>query len=76
MKIFVTVKTKAHREKILKIDATHYVVCVREVPEKGKANVAVLKSISEHLNIPKSHIKITSGFASKQKSIEIPLLNK
>ncbi|MCX6730916.1 MAG: DUF167 domain-containing protein [Candidatus Roizmanbacteria bacterium] len=71
MKIFVKVKPKAREEKIIKIDSTHYLVHIKEAPEKGKANKAVIERMSEYYNIPKSHFKIISGLTSKQKSIEI-----
>ncbi|MCX6732052.1 MAG: DUF167 domain-containing protein [Candidatus Roizmanbacteria bacterium] len=71
MKIFIKVKPKAREEQVIKIDSTHYLVHIKEAPEKGKANKAVIERMSEYFNIPKSHLKISSGLTSKQKSIEI-----
>ena len=39
-------------------------VKVAAVPEKGKANRALLDFLSEHLSVPKSRIHITSGETS------------
>jgi len=40
-------------------------------PEKGKANQALIELLSDKLNIPKSHIVITSGLTSKVKQISV-----
>jgi uncharacterized protein (TIGR00251 family) len=71
MKIFIKVKPKAREEKVVKIDSNHYLVHIKEAPEKGKANESVIKSISKYFAVPKSHIKICSGLTSRQKSVEI-----
>ena len=40
-------------------------------PEKGKANEAVIKALSGHLGVPPSRLTISSGHASRNKTIEI-----
>lgn len=40
-------------------------------PEKGKANQALIKLLSEKFNIPKSRLAITSGLTSKIKQITV-----
>ncbi len=71
MKIFVKVKTKARDEKVVKVDSGNYLVRIKEAPERGKANTAVIKIMSDYFNVPKSHVTIISGLTSKQKCIEI-----
>lgn len=71
MYIQVKVKPKSREEKVVQLDSTHYVVYVKEAPDKGKANKAVIESLSAHFHVPKSLIKITSGLTSKQKHVEI-----
>ncbi len=71
MKIFIKAKTQSKIEKVEKIDNTHFYVHVKEPPEKGKANNAIIKALSKHFNIPSSKINIISGHTSKQKIIEI-----
>lgn len=71
MKLFIKVKTKSKKVSVKKIDETHFIVFVKEPPVQGKANQAVIENIAEYLGIAKSKIKITSGFASKQKIITI-----
>lgn len=71
MSIYVKVKPKSKEEKVEKIDDTHYVVYIKEIPEKGKANKAVIKNISNFFHISKTQVKIISGFTSRQKLIRI-----
>lgn len=71
MRIFIKAKIKAKKEGIEKIDKNHFIVFVREVPEKGKANRAILKSLANYFNIPTSRILIISGNKSSNKIIDI-----
>ncbi len=67
MKIFVKVKPRAKEEKVEKVEDTHFIISVKEPPEKGKANQAVIKVLAEYFNVKKSDIKIVSGLTSHQK---------
>ena len=40
-------------------------------PEKGKANLELIKKIAKHFNVSSSQIKIVSGLKSRNKIIEI-----
>ena len=44
-----------------------YVTCI---PEKGKANKAIIKLLSKHFKKPKSKIKLVKGEKSKTKVFE------
>ena len=44
-------------------------VKIREVPEDGKANIAVIDVFSRNLKIAKSNIKIISGFTNSHKKV-------
>lgn len=44
---------------------------VRAVPERGRANAALIALLSDALTIPKSAISVTGGTASRIKRIEI-----
>jgi uncharacterized protein len=46
-------------------------VCVRAVPEDGKANAAVEKLIAKHLGIPKSAVRVVTGGKNRLKALEI-----
>ena len=71
MKIFVKAHPRARKVQVLVKDAAHYEVWVREVPEKGKANQAVIEALSGHLGVAHTRLAVTSGHASRNKVIEI-----
>jgi uncharacterized protein (TIGR00251 family) len=44
---------------------------VKAVPDKGKANAAVIALLAKALGLPKSSLTLISGDTARQKSIEI-----
>ncbi len=44
---------------------------VTAVPEKGKANAALIELLAAHFGVPKSRISIVRGETEKLKTIEI-----
>jgi len=71
MKIFVKVKPKAREEKVEKVDDVNFRVSVKQSPEKGKANQAVIRVLADYFDISQSKINIASGSTSRLKIIEI-----
>lgn len=71
MKIQVSVKTGAKKTEVIILDAKHFAVHVPQAPEKGKANDAVLKALSDHLGISPSRIILLKGQRSRSKLFEI-----
>jgi hypothetical protein len=71
LKISVKTHPKSKKIEVLQKDTDHYEVWVREAPDKGKANQAVIVALSGHLGVPTSRITISSGHASRNKIIEI-----
>jgi len=71
MKINVKAKPNSKQEKIEKIDEQNYIVSVKEPPEKGKANNAIKNALALYFKTGSSNIKIISGYASRNKTIEI-----
>ncbi len=71
MKISVKVKPSAKIEKIEKIGENSFAVSVKEPPVQGRANEAVIKALAEYFGVSKLNVKIVSGWASKNKIIEI-----
>jgi len=71
MKIVVKVKTKAKEKKVVKMGDNNYEVHVKEVPEQGKANMAVLKALAKYLKIPQNNLKILTGKTNSRKIVEI-----
>ena len=71
MRIFVRVKPRAREEKIERIDNEHFIIAVKEVPDKGLANKAVIKSLAKYLAVSKTQVSLVSGASSRRKVIEI-----
>jgi uncharacterized protein YggU (UPF0235/DUF167 family) len=71
MKIFVKAKPNAREEKVEKIDESYFVVAVKELPEKGRANLAIRNALAVYFRIGTKNVKIISGFTSRNKIIEI-----
>lgn len=71
MIIKVKVKPNSSKEEIEKSDENNYEVYVNAKAEKGKANLALIKILAKHFNIPTSKIKIKRGVSSHNKIIEI-----
>lgn len=66
----VIVKTRAGKSEIIGFDSERnaYRVAVKSAPEKGEANLEVVKLLSKHFKMP---ARIISGFKSKKKLVEI-----
>lgn len=75
MKIFVTAKPNAGEEKIEKVDEARFTVSVKELPVRGRANVAIAKVVAEYFGVALSRVRLLSGFSSKQKVFEISSVN-
>ena len=71
MKISVKTHPKSKKIEVLRKDSAHYEVWVREAPEKGKANQAVIEALSDHLGVSPSRLTISSGHTSRNKIIEV-----
>jgi len=70
MRIQVKVKPNSRSEEVSR-EGDIFVVKVKEPPREGKANQAVISLLAEHLGVPKSRVRILSGFNSKTKVIEV-----
>ena len=70
MKIQVKVKPSSKTEEVSQ-EGDSFIVKVKEPPNEGKANQAVLKLLAEHFGAPQSQVRILSGFKSKNKVIEV-----
>lgn len=71
MKIFVKAKPGARKESVEKISENTFLVSVKEPPEKGRANQAILKALAAYFKIPVSNLTIVSGVTSRNKIIKI-----
>jgi hypothetical protein len=71
VKIFVKTKPQAKSVGVEKIDDTHFVISVKEPPEKGKANEGVRRALADHLKTPRSSVVILAGHTARNKIVEI-----
>lgn len=71
MKFFVTAKPNAFKESIVKIDETHFIIAVEELPVNGEANMAVIKSLAKFLGVAPNRVRLVSGRTSRQKVLEV-----
>lgn len=70
MKISIKVVPKASREEIIEKDGL-IKVYVREAPDKGKANKAVIELVAQKYNVKKRDVMIVSGQTSRNKIVEV-----
>lgn len=61
----------AKKEEVLRTAEDSFEVKVKEKPEKGMANKAVLRALSSFLGLPLKKARIIKGFRRKNKIIEI-----
>ncbi|MFH1327705.1 MAG: DUF167 domain-containing protein [Candidatus Bathyarchaeota archaeon] len=66
------VEVKFHRD-FVKVDGDRLFVGLTSKPEKGKANVELIKKLAKHFNVSSSHVKIIVGLKSRRKIVEITL---
>ncbi len=71
MKLFVSVKPNAKQESIAQLDAAHFSVSVKELPQQGKANHAVMRVLAEHFHVALSRVRLVSGLSSRNKVFDI-----
>ena len=71
--MFLTVKAapKAKFNKIEKISDTEFKIWTTAAPDKGKANTAVIKLLSQELKIPSSRFAIIQGASNRHKVISV-----
>ena len=70
MKIQVKVKPNSRSEEVSR-EGDSFIVKVKEPPREGKANQAVIRLLANHFGVPKSQVRILSGFSGKNKVIEV-----
>jgi len=71
MKIFVKVKPNASINEVVLIDNNHLEVSLTAPAEKGKANIALIKLLSQYFKVAPSAISIIKGAKNRQKVLAI-----
>ena len=73
MKISVNVKPNAKQVKIERVNESHFLIRVKEKPQEGKANRAVIKALAEYFGIPQADVALVKGQSSREKIFEIKI---
>jgi len=69
MKLSVMAKPNAKECKVEKVSDDSFRVWVKEPPNQGEANTAVLKALAQYFGASLSQFKILSGHQSKKKTV-------
>ena len=71
MIIEIIVKTNKKETKIEKVDNNLYKISTKSPAIENKANLEIIKILSEYFDIPQSSVRIKSGKTSSRKTVEI-----
>ena len=71
MRIYVKVKPNSGKNEVREISPGELEVCVAAVPEKGKANEAMIKLLAKHFAVSKSQVSIVGGKTARKKMVDI-----
>ena len=69
--LHITTQPGASKTEIAGILGGRLKIRVKAIPENGKANQALLRFLSEILEIPVSHCTLIRGHTSRQKTISL-----
>jgi len=64
------VEVKFHKD-FLRIEGNRIIVGLTSKPEKGKANLELIRKLAKHFKVPPSHVRIVAGLKSRRKIVEI-----
>ena len=64
------VEVKFHKD-FLRIEGNRIIVGLTSKPEKGKANLELIKKLAKHFKVSPSQIRIVVGLKSRRKIVEI-----
>lgn len=70
MKIRVRVIPNSKVEEVA-TEGDWFLVRVKEPPKEGRANQAVIKLLAQHLKVSRDSVRISSGFRSRNKVIDV-----
>jgi len=72
MMIEVKVKLRTKKAEVVEVGEGVFEVSVIALPDKGKANQAVIKALAEHFGVASSLIEIIRGHTSRKKIVSVP----
>lgn len=64
------VEVQFHKN-FVRVDGNRIFVGVTSKPEKGKANLELVKKLAAYFNVSSSQVRIVSGLRSRRKIVEI-----
>lgn len=64
------VEVKFHKD-FVKVEGDKIVIGIKSRPEKGKANLELIRKLAKHFNVPASQIKIITGHTARRKIVEL-----
>jgi uncharacterized protein YggU (UPF0235/DUF167 family) len=67
----VRVTPKSGADRVVGLSEGELHVRVRAVPEDGKATAAACALVASFLGVPKSHVTLDRGGASRHKSLQV-----
>nr|MDO8115706.1 DUF167 domain-containing protein [Candidatus Sigynarchaeota archaeon] len=67
----VHARPRSRTEEVKQEDDGTYTVHVKEPPDKGKANKAIVRLLAKHFHVPVSDVSIVKGATSTTKIIRI-----
>jgi len=71
MIISLNVKPQSRKNEVIKINDNEYIVKTTAPAQKGKANEAVKKLLTDYFKIKKSQINLVRGLQSRSKTVLI-----
>lgn len=73
LEIAVRLQPKASANRIDGLDATRGRLCVRvtAVPEKGRANAALVRLLANRLGLPRTGLEVVAGGKDRDKTVLI-----
>ena len=74
--VSVKVQPNASKDRVVGGHTEQLKIAVTVAPEKGKANMAVIKVLSKWLGVKSSDIQIISGEKSRDKKVFIRNINE
>ena len=71
MKFQIRVKPNSSMQKIEEFGDHRYLVYLESPAEKNEANIELINLMAKHLGVPASKLKIVSGLANRDKTLEV-----
>ncbi|MBU1292746.1 DUF167 domain-containing protein [Patescibacteria group bacterium] len=73
MYIHARVTAGVRKESFEEVSPDHFLISVREKPERNEANRAVCERIALHFKVPPSKVQIVNGHQSPSKLLSVRL---